>query len=132
MSANAIIRIARPGESRRGAKNRDGFVDRARIATITSRRDECSPKVDLNSVTGRPGRFEPAFSMTQQLALLRHRSKRPRFDASIAPSERRSEEHTSELQSPCNLVCRLLLEKKKTICTQPLFCTYSLHSYGRS
>src|SRR5256885_9888641 len=26
---------------------------------------------------------------------------------------RRSEEHTSELQSPCNLVCRLLLEKKK-------------------
>src|SRR5205807_10534024 len=27
----------------------------------------------------------------------------------------RSEEHTSELQSPCNLVCRLLLEKKKFI-----------------
>src|SRR5256885_9808489 len=27
----------------------------------------------------------------------------------------RSEEHTSELQSPCNLVCRLLLEKKKPI-----------------
>src|SRR5256885_6160005 len=27
----------------------------------------------------------------------------------------RSEEHTSELQSPCNLVCRLLLEKKKHI-----------------
>src|SRR2546426_7911403 len=30
-----------------------------------------------------------------------------------APRRRRSEEHTSELQSPCNLVCRLLLEKKK-------------------
>src|SRR5256885_12937659 len=29
----------------------------------------------------------------------------------LAPT--RSEEHTSELQSPCNLVCRLLLEKKK-------------------
>src|SRR5256885_9688262 len=29
----------------------------------------------------------------------------------------RSEEHTSELQSPCNLVCRLLLEKKKKITT---------------
>src|SRR5256885_5376943 len=27
----------------------------------------------------------------------------------------RSEEHTSELQSPCNLVCRLLLEKKKNV-----------------
>src|SRR2546426_2321618 len=30
-----------------------------------------------------------------------------------AAADRRSEEHTSELQSPCNLVCRLLLEKKK-------------------
>src|SRR5205807_10228689 len=29
------------------------------------------------------------------------------------PALLRSEEHTSELQSPCNLVCRLLLEKKK-------------------
>src|SRR2546426_9287782 len=29
------------------------------------------------------------------------------------PYSERSEEHTSELQSPCNLVCRLLLEKKK-------------------
>src|SRR2546426_6627888 len=31
----------------------------------------------------------------------------------------RSEEHTSELQSPCNLVCRLLLEKKKKNDIQP-------------
>src|SRR5260370_15644963 len=31
----------------------------------------------------------------------------------VAPSAMRSEEHTSELQSPLNLVCRLLLEKKK-------------------
>src|SRR5688500_19883087 len=30
-----------------------------------------------------------------------------------SPTLPRSEEHTSELQSPCNLVCRLLLEKKK-------------------
>src|SRR2546426_7331474 len=33
--------------------------------------------------------------------------------AVLATINRRSEEHTSELQSPCNLVCRLLLEKKK-------------------
>src|SRR5256885_6861474 len=33
---------------------------------------------------------------------------------------KRSEEHTSELQSPCNLVCRLLLEKKKKQHTPPL------------
>src|SRR2546426_7876552 len=31
----------------------------------------------------------------------------------LARKYHRSEEHTSELQSPCNLVCRLLLEKKK-------------------
>src|SRR2546426_3969377 len=36
----------------------------------------------------------------------------PNSSASSAASPR-SEEHTSELQSPCNLVCRLLLEKKK-------------------
>src|SRR5256885_9516184 len=36
-------------------------------------------------------------------------------ESAVAPREvvHRSEEHTSELQSPCNLVCRLLLEKKK-------------------
>src|SRR3989454_4404659 len=33
-------------------------------------------------------------------------------DVSLSITDR-SEEHTSELQSPCNLVCRLLLEKKK-------------------
>src|SRR2546426_8738166 len=38
---------------------------------------------------------------------------------------RRSEEHTSELQSPCNLVCRLLLEKKKTS-HEPSYRSYDL------
>src|SRR5256885_7317577 len=37
-----------------------------------------------------------------------------------ATSPHRSEEHTSELQSPCNLVCRLLLEKKKQQHSHPL------------
>src|SRR3989454_86017 len=36
----------------------------------------------------------------------------------LRPRRPRSEEHTSELQSPCNLVCRLLLEKKKTTTTR--------------
>src|SRR5256885_12160621 len=39
--------------------------------------------------------------------------------ASRSLPRQRSEEHTSELQSPCNLVCRLLLEKKKTNITSP-------------
>src|SRR5256885_4102669 len=45
----------------------------------------------------------------------RRRSPRPRARRALRTDETtpRSEEHTSELQSPCNLVCRLLLEKKK-------------------
>src|SRR5256885_13844984 len=37
----------------------------------------------------------------------------------------RSEEHTSELQSPCNIVCCLLLEKKKTSCVGSNFWSLS-------
>src|SRR5256885_13261312 len=40
---------------------------------------------------------------------------------------RRSEEHTSELQSPCNLVCRLLLEKKKQACRHNRHATGTEH-----
>src|SRR2546426_1556816 len=46
-------------------------------------------------------------------------SRRP--PSGIASSALRSEEHTSELQSPCNLVCRLLLEKKKPTTNTPHF-----------
>src|SRR2546427_3805772 len=42
----------------------------------------------------------------------------------IASTPKRSEEHTSELQSQSNLVCRLLLEKKKKIHTLNLISSY--------
>src|ERR671918_1892619 len=45
-----------------------------------------------------------------------------------ASASKRSEEHTSELQSPCNLVCRLLLEKKKNMLNQVVYA--QLHSVG--
>src|SRR5256885_9239714 len=45
--------------------------------------------------------------------ILRCRDDPRRFLHRLARGHHRSEEHTSELQSPCNLVCRLLLEKKK-------------------
>src|SRR5256885_6667537 len=38
----------------------------------------------------------------------------------------RSEEHTSELQSPCNLVCRLLLEKKKKTSSNPYIALHNI------
>src|SRR3989454_7919415 len=40
-----------------------------------------------------------------------------RLEPAVAQRNQRSEEHTSELPSPCNLVCRLLLEKKKDNCS---------------
>src|SRR5256885_10013324 len=49
-----------------------------------------------------------AARVVQRTAAASRKPARPRDDA-------RSEEHTSELQSPCNLVCRLLLEKKKKV-----------------
>src|SRR2546426_6950982 len=45
---------------------------------------------------------------------LAHWVEMNRVNAKKLAQRFRSEEHTSELQSPCNLVCRLLLEKKKT------------------
>src|SRR5256885_3762579 len=45
-------------------------------------------------------------------------------------SRARSEEHTSELQSPCNLVCRLLLEKKNLHDTEPGSSRYGCCRYS--
>src|SRR5260370_9408248 len=55
-------------------------------------------------------------------------AKRARFQRfrgveSVPASRNRSEEHTSELQSHLNLVCRLLLEKKKQHQAQRVYCT---------
>src|SRR5256885_6361141 len=75
--------------------------------------------------------YTTLFRSVEQLGLLVPSGTQPRLLLEAAPlllrvvqlAERvrdlalldeRSEEHTSELQSPCNLVCRLLLEKKKT------------------
>src|SRR5258706_8813928 len=60
------------------------------------------------------------------------RAYRPQFDSVGPRRERRiirSEEHTSELQSLTNLVCRLLLEKKKT---QKLCRLHVKRSFGES
>src|SRR5256885_7856314 len=59
--------------------------------------------------------------------------RREQYVLAMKTEMRRSEEHTSELQSPCNLVCRLLLEKKKKIVDQMVsvssitlvVCTYT-------
>src|SRR6266404_6971863 len=51
---------------------------------------------------------------TRRAGLIATSPSRPRLPRSAAPWRARSEEHTSELQSLAYLVCRVLLEKKKT------------------
>src|SRR5688500_19208881 len=51
-------------------------------------------------------------SARRRSAALANRRSPSRSSRAAASRRTRSEEHTSELQSPCNLVCRLLLEKK--------------------
>src|SRR5438093_3706495 len=62
------------------------------------------PRAPVVAVRGRAGQ-------SRRVALPRRAPHRHRRD----PPRQRSEEHTSELQSLTNLVCRLLLEKKKKI-----------------
>src|SRR5258708_15186015 len=51
----------------------------------------------------------------EELPMLDDRTEAYRILREAGPLVRRSEEHTSELQSPDHLVCRLLLEKKKLL-----------------
>src|SRR5256885_12130204 len=74
-------------------------------------------------------RSAPAPSPTPRSSL-----RRPPWRRCSWSARHRSEEHTSELQSPCNLVCRLLLEKKKKDIRQLVPCQivtdYSELRYG--
>src|SRR2546430_10936901 len=70
------------------------------------------PYTTLFRSCGRPSRCRrsPRFQADRRRAPTRRAAPPPHGDR---PPARRSEEHTSELQSQSNLVCRLLLEKKK-------------------
>src|SRR2546427_3126564 len=57
-----------------------------------------------------------------------HRSGSREPPATSQASKLRSEEHTSELQSQSNLVCRLLLEKKKKTKHRPIYLTHATKS----
>src|SRR5256885_6524802 len=69
------------------------------------RMSETGVTLQLDDVTRRFVESERALSVARQ--------RLDGLSAAREQSKDRSEEHTSELQSPCNLVCRLLLEKKK-------------------
>src|SRR2546426_2477880 len=69
---------------------------------------------DERAIAGTPGVRRCATPCDATAPRHRARSRRwPERPPCPGATRARSEEHTSELQSPCNLVCRLLLEKKK-------------------
>src|SRR2546426_8599711 len=79
--------------------------------------------------------FRSGFAIVSAATLLAEEQSPPTSSSPLGDDQRavitmeRSEEHTSELQSPCNLVCRLLLEKKKQSRTaaSPLRCVKLYH-----
>src|SRR5256885_10189175 len=70
--------------------------------------------------------FRSSLTAEERTALGEVSSKYKRRSDSKKP---RSEEHTSELQSPCNLVCRLLLEKKKKHGGHQITYTFNIYEY---
>src|SRR5256885_11977006 len=78
----------------------------------------------FRSAVPRPRRGVPAVCGVEGVRLQRQRGAgAPDWPgAGRTGTAFRSEEHTSELQSPCNLVCRLLLEKKKKLNRRHLMC----------
>ena len=91
-------------------------------------RSRLPDRVGRDRARGRPGCLRPLRGRSHGRGQPRHHrrlrvdrvraARKPAADRADEPHRNepqraRSEEHTSELQSPCNLVCRLLLEKKK-------------------
>src|SRR5688572_30886504 len=97
-------------------QERDGESGRGRQVLNRSRGQTAAPeeRVDL-AVFERPGRFAGSKGMPRdaESRIDARRGQETIGDEFGAAARRRSEEHTSELQSQSNLVCRLLLEKKK-------------------
>src|SRR2546430_9758951 len=88
----------------------------ARAACTVQHLAPCS-----QGVISRAGNISPVFPVSQARRLLRKplleltmKALVAAVSACLLPGVQRSEEHTSELQSQSNLVCRLLLEKKNT------------------
>src|SRR2546426_5711826 len=92
-AASRGVRVLRPARLHGGSESRVTALRHVRAA----RRRERSPEGGRDRRAGGDGGWAEVFPCLED-------GPRP---------ESRSEEHTSELQSPCNLVCRLLLEKKK-------------------
>src|SRR5256885_7170323 len=95
-----------------------GSGSRSIDCAVWRRRDSPTDGVGSTSVarTQYPGGSRPGSRAVRPLCKVKRRLTGQLLGACSGDETfHRSEEHTSELQSPCNLVCRLLLEKKNKI-----------------
>src|SRR5256885_6123558 len=84
----------------------NGILPLATRRTMQLKKSDSGISANHSAATG-----DTDLSAPWEIESANHTTMNP---SSVLPaSPMRSEEHTSELQSPCNLVCRLLLEKKK-------------------
>src|SRR5438552_13886606 len=123
LEAPAAALLSSPHATAGGARRdrpRHGAAERRRRAPALRRPHPLQP-AGLGRLLARGGAANPRRGGSRASARVEHARRRhgaalgegPRAHRAGAPS--RSEEHTSELQSPDHLVCRLLLEKKKMI-----------------
>src|SRR2546426_7292616 len=87
------------------------FNDTATTEIYTLSLHDALP-ISAIETSARTGRMQSSFD-TRKGLMVAVRAGLLASRVRTCKDEVRSEEHTSELQSPCNLVCRLLLEKKK-------------------
>src|SRR6266480_7347527 len=92
-----------------------GFTPSTRIGAKSSPPTERGES--YSTLAGFFKQYELVYVVGDERDLIRLRTsyREPREDVYVYRAQVRSEEHTSELQSHVNLVCRLLLEKKKKI-----------------
>src|SRR5256885_4958543 len=101
---------------RRGFMESDGYRAMQRLLAVRPRVDAVFAANDPAAIGAMKAMWEAKLRVTDDIAVVGV------CDIALGDLLRvpltRSEEHTSELQSPCNLVCRLLLEKKKNVCNR--------------
>src|SRR2546426_2460378 len=99
--------------------DRDNIIDEQDLAAAMGKRFEGTPRTQEWHLVAELERHQDRESWVSWAIEFVRRGLWPADVITVhgphASSADRSEEHTSELQSPCNLVCRLLLEKKKQI-----------------
>src|SRR5256885_11309034 len=85
-------------------------ISRPAVARLRHKQDRIANTLHIDTVTRHPVFFRQSHCLAPSgHEYLRFRHGPPRFPRGPRATPLRSEEHTSELQSPCNLVCRLLL-----------------------